>query len=332
MDSRTRFALSLGGLLALAVAAAAQNPPPATPAPIRLDTVRPDTLAPRLLYDETFAPGSNFVPRVTLEAGTVYRIETEPGQPVSVSYSRRPAAQPLFLVPLSGGGPEASGSAAFLVVPQSTDEYRIDIQWTQTEPVRLTIWTDPKEMSRWARMRASTAGLPTAGLSVRAVYLGGFVRPAWRSWVSQTTPRGLASAYGLEACVAVLPRGGWFSGPWGGCALALARLTRPDSAGGLWRLSIEPRYELSRPGAVVQQSVALTLGIATTVGLPGSAANTDYVGIGLGYQVATRALGRHLYVEADAGLTRMQQLGPGIEPLGRASVVPDLAAGLQYRF
>jgi len=329
MGRGPRRALIAGALLAGAANALAQNPPASPPAS-RADTTQRDTLAPHQLYDETFAPGSGIIPRVTLQAGMVYRIETQPGEPVSVSYSRLPAAEPLFLVPLGGGGPEASLSASFLVVPRTTTEYRIDIQWTQSEPVRLTIWTDPKEMSRWARMRAATAGLPAAGLSVRAVYFGPFVRPRWGFFLS--LPRGLASAYGVEACLAVLPRGGWFSGPWGGCALALARLTRPDSAGGLWLLSIEPRYEISRPDAALQQSVTFTLGIGTTVGLAGTESNTDYFAFGFGYQVATRALGRHLYPEGEAGLLRMQELGAGIEPLGKASIVPHLTAGLQYRF
>jgi hypothetical protein len=289
-----------------------------------------DTLVPRLLYDDVFAPGSTIIPRVVLQAQAVYRIETQPGQRVSVTYSRQPSQPPLFLVPLEGGPPEASQTASFLVVPRVTAEYRIDILYTVNEPVRLRIWTDPREMSRWARMRAATAGLPTAGLSLRAVSFGGFVRPRWAGFVS--SPRDLASASGVEACLAVLPRGGWFSGPYGGCALAIARLARADSAGGLWLLTTEPRFELTARGATFQQSVVLTLGIGTTVALPANERQTDYVAVGLGYQVATRALGRHLYVEAEAGLARLQELGGDLEPLGKASIVPRLAAGLQLRF
>jgi hypothetical protein len=327
VDRRARFALIAAGLLAVAPTAGAQRPPPAQPA--ARDAAARDTLVPRLVYDDVFPPGSTIIPRLVLQAGVVYRVETQPGQAVSVSYSRQPSQPPLFLVPLEGGPPEASHTASFLVVPRVTTEYRVDIQYTVNEPVRLRIWTDPKEMSRWARMRAATAGLPAAGLSVRAVYFGPFVRPRWAGFLS--APRGLAGATGVAACLAMLPRGGWFSGPFGGCALAITRLVRPDSAGGLWLLTTEPRYELTARGATLQQSVVLILGIGTTVALPANERQTDYVAVGVSYQVATRALGRHLYAEAEAGLARLQELGGGLEPVGTASVVPRLAAGLQLR-
>ncbi len=326
MDRRARVALIGAGLSALAAAAAAQNPPAAAP-PARADTAQRDTLAPRLLYDETFAPGSAIVPRIVLDAHMVYRIVTQPGQAVNVSYSRRPTLPPLFMVPLEGGPPEASGEASFLVVPQSTDEYRIDITYTTNQPVRLEIWTDPKEMSRMARVRALSAGQPAAGFGLRAVYFGPFVRPG-PEFNAATAQRGTASAAGIEACLGVIPRGEWISGPVGGCVLAVARLFRPDTAGGMWLLSTEPRWELSPPRAAVEQSVVVTVGIGTTV----SHGSGDYFELGLGYDVATRALGRGLYVEAEAGLARMQQLGGGLETIGKASIVPHLSAGLQLRF
>jgi len=331
MGHGSRLALTSAGLLAagllLAAFARAQSPPPAVAPHARTDTTPQDTLAPHLLYDETLPPNTTIVPRVTLQAGMVYRIETQPGEAVSVSYSRQPAAEPLLLVPLGGGGPTSSGSQSFLVVPRVTAEYRLDIQWTQTDPVRLTIWTDPKEMSRWARMRAATAGQPAAGVSVRAVYYGPFVRPG-PEFNASAGGRGTADAAGVQVCLAVVPRGEWISGPVGGCVLAVSRLFRPDSAGSMWLLSTEPRLMLSSPQAAIEHSVFVTAGIGTTVG----AGSTDYVILGLGYDLAVRALGPHLWFEAQAGVMRMQQLGSGFNPLGKASIVPRLGGGLQLRF
>jgi hypothetical protein len=334
VGGRARGALIAAAFLALAAAAVAQtpSPPPPTTRAALPDTAAPDTLAARQIFNDVFAPGSAIVPRIVLDKDVVYRIETEPGQEVSVSYSRRPGPQPLFLVPLEGGPPEASQTASFLVVPRSTEEYRIDILYTTDQPVRLRVWTDPKEMSRWARMRAATGNQPAAGVGVRAVFLGAFVRPHPQSLVFPEPPRGTTSARGVEACLAVVPRGAWISGPVGGCVLAIARFVRPDSAGGLWMLSSEPRLTLSAPEARLEQSVVLTVGIGTTIGLARGQQRTDYLALGLGYQVATRLLGRHLYADAEAGVARMQELGGGLETVGKASIVPRLAAGLQLRF
>ena len=277
------------------------------------------------------APGSAIGPRIVLQKDMVYRIETQPAQQVSVRYSRMPSQPPLFMLPLGGGGPEASGSASILVVPRSTEEYRIDVTYTTDQPVRLEVWTDPEEMSRWARMREQTRNLPTAGLGLRFVYLGPFVRPKPLNPGYPPPPRGTESASGVEGCLAVAPRGAWVSGRVGGCVLAISRFTRPDGSG-LWFLTTEPRYELSGPGAAIEQSVVVTAGIGTTVSTPGSETVTDYVELGLGYLAATPLLGRHVWAEAQAGASRMQELGGGFEPLGPASIVPDLALGVQFRF
>ncbi len=326
MDRRTLVALTAAITLARPAAAAAQAPKAAA-----RDTIASDTLAPQLLDEEMLAPNSAIVPRIVLHKGTVYRIETQPAQQVAVRYSRLPSQPPLFMLPLGGGGPNPSGSGSVLVVPRSTEEYRIDVSYTTDQPVRLEVWTDPEEMSRWARMREKTRGLPAAGLDLRAVYLGPFIGPQVSPY-STTTSRGMASAAGVEACLAVAPRGAWVSGRVGGCVLAVSRLSRPGSAGGLWFLTTQPRYELSSPGAAIEQSVVLTAGIGTTVSLPIGSGSTDYVELGLGYLAATPLLGRHLWAEAQAGVSRMQELGGGFDPMGRASLVPDLALGVQFRF
>ncbi len=336
MDRGPHHALIAALLLATATTAAAQNPPSPPPSPdtTQPTTARRDTLARALVLDEMFAVGpSALVPRVALEEGVVYRVELQPAAAIiTVRSARRPSQPPLFLVPLEGGGPVgASQTAAFLVVPRSTEEYRFDVAVEGTEPVRVRVWTDPREMSRYARMRQATKDLPMAGLGIRAVYMGPFVRPNQKV-PNPGVPRGTASAAGVEVCLAAVPRGAWVSGPVGGCVLAVGGFARPDSAGGLWYIGTEPRYELTAPGAGVEQSVVLTVGIATTFGTAGSSKRTDYIALALGYHVATRALGRHLYVEAEGDLARMQELGAGLEPTGPASLVPRLGAGLQLRF
>lgn len=336
MDREPHRALIAALLLATATAVAAQNPPspPPSPAVTSRDTTTRDTLARVLLLDEMFAVGpSALVPRVALEEGQVYRVEIQPAAAtISVTSVRRPSLAPLFLVPLEGGGPVGgSQTAAWLMVPRSTEEYRFTVAVEGSEPVRLRVWTDPREMSRWARMRAATRGMPVAGFGIRAVYMGPFVR-ANQKVPNPGVPRGTASAAGVEVCLAAVPRGAWVSGPVGGCVLALGGFARPDSAGGLWYIGTEPRYEWTPPGAVIEQSVVLTVGIATTFGTAGSSRRTDYIALALGYHAATRALGRHLYVEVEGDLARMQELGAGLEPKGPASLVPRLAAGLQLRF
>jgi len=326
------LALIAGILVSTAATAAAQNPP--TTPPARPDTARRDPLARELVLDEMFAVGpSALAPRIVLQGGVVYRVEVQPAQgEMSVRSVRHPSLPPLFMVPLEGGGPVGGSQiAAFLLVPRSTEEYRIDVVAEGTEPIRVRIWTDPKEMSRYARMREATRGIPTAGVSVRAVYMGAFVRPDLKSPVPGVS-RATASAMGTEVCFGVVPRGAWISGRFGGCVLALGGFTRPDSAGGLWFIGTEPRYELTAPGAAIEQSLVLTVGIATTFGTAGSSRRTDYLALALGYHVATRLLGRRLYGEAEADLARMQDLGGGLEPTGTASLVPRLATGLQLRF
>jgi hypothetical protein len=311
-------------LASFAIGLAAQNPPSTTPPP----SPRHDSLARELILDEVVAVGPSAIPlRVTLTEGTVYRLEAQPGSAdIVVRSVRQPSLPPLFLMPLVGGGPPgASQASAFLLVPRSTQEYRIDVTVTGTDPVRLRVWTDPREMSRYARMRQATAHLPMAGLSVRAAYYGAFVRPG----PAQAT----ASAFGVETCFGVVPRGAWASGPIGGCVLALGVYSRPDSAGKLLLIATEPRLELGAPGATLEKSLVLTIGLGTAFSVPRHT-KMDYLALGLGLEAATRVvgLGRHWYIEAEAGVARFQQLGAGLEPTGRASLVPHLALGLQLRF
>jgi len=318
MGSRARVALIALSLALAGRGLVAQNPTPAAPAPPR------DSLAREQVYDDVFPGGS---PWVTLTEGVVYRLEIQPaGATITIRSARQPSPQPLLLIPIEGGGtPGASRTAAYLLVPRATERYRIDVAGGEP-PIRVRVETDPREMSRWARMQQETKDLPMAGLSLRGVYLGPFVRPH----AAGVPPTGTASAAGVEACFAVVPRGAWARGPLGGCALAVARYARPDSAGGMWFIGTEPAYLLSGPGARVETGIVATLGIGSAV----SSVRMDYLALGLDFQVAAAVpgLGRHWRVEAEAGLARLQRLGDGLEPDGQANVVPHFGLGLQLRF
>ena len=285
-------------------------------------------MAREQVLNEIIPPGATFAPRVTLIDGTVYRVEIQPSTAtVSVRSARRPSLPPLFLIPLEGGGaPGVSQTAAFLLIPRSTEEYRFDLSVYGTEPVRIRVETDPREAARYTRMRQDTKNLPAAGLSLRAVYLGAFSRPQRSDLLDQA---GSASATGVEACFALVPRGAWSFGRLGGCALSIARYQRPDPAGGMWFVGTEPAYVLTRPGATMETSVVATLGIGAAT----PPFNTAYLDLGLGFQVATGipGLGRPWRAEAEVGFARLQELGDGLEPKGRANVVPHLGLGLQFR-
>jgi hypothetical protein len=325
MGRRAREALIALALAASAQHLAAQNPPPAPAAPPR------DSLAREQIYNDIIPPGAAFAPRVPLVEGTVYRVEIQPATAtVSIRSAGRPTLPPLFMVPLEGGGGGASQTSAFLIVPRSTEEYRFDVTVYGTEPVRLRVETDPREMSRYARMREATKNLPAAGVSLRAVYIGPFVRP--RSSYSPPPPRGNAAASGVEACFAVVPHGTWSAGRLGGCLLAVARLQRPDTAGALWYFGTEPEIGLSAPGSAIEQSVTLTIGIASADNLPSGNEATDYVVYALGYRVVTRLVGRHLYADAEASVASARENVGFLNATGKGNIVPRLALGMQFRF
>jgi hypothetical protein len=269
---------------------------------------------------------SGLSPRIILRKGIVYRVEVLPASAqVGVRSVRQPALPPLFLVPLAGGGPGDVAGAAFLVVPNSTGEYWIDLSANGNEPVRIRLETDPKEMSRWARIRALSRGQPAAGFSMRAVYLGAFTKPA-SGFVNQTP--GTASAVGVEGCLAIVPHGQWIDAAFGGCVLAIARYARPGGAGLMWYIGSEPGWVVTGRNAPVETSIVFTLGIGTATGVN----PVDYSVVGLGVQLAstTALLGGHLWPEAQAGFSSVHVLTFNYG--GETHVVPHLAAGFELRF
>jgi hypothetical protein len=157
-----------------------------------------------LVMDELFAVGpSAFAPRVTLQQGTVYRLEMQPAAAsVSIRPALHPSQPPLLMIPLEGGGivTGASQTAVFLLVPHSTEEYRLDVNAGGTEPVRIRIWADPKESARWSRIHTEGLRLPVLAAAVSATFLTRFRD-------SYGTPYSAQSAYGLKTRLAVVPKG-----------------------------------------------------------------------------------------------------------------------------
>lgn len=272
MGGRTHRTLIVAALLTAATAAAAQNPTPA-----RSAGAAPDTLTPELIFSDVFSGRPAVAPRVSLRKGVVYRIETEPAAEVSVRSARHPSLPPLMMVPLSR---EAlpGGDFAGLIVPRSDDEYRLDLVSSTDEPVRIRIWRDPKESSRFARIQAEGFRAPILAVEIRAVYLASF-RDAHSSrqdsvFGDNTTPQ---SAYGVEGCLAVLPNGRILPDRIGGCALTFALWYR-GAGRNFYSLGIAPEY-------VVRKTATSTLSLSPQLAFGntrGGRPRADYTFIGIG--------------------------------------------------
>lgn len=320
MGGRTHRALIAAAVLA-AHAAVAQNPPPA---PAR------DTLTPELIFNDVFTTNAAIPGSVVLSEGVVYRVEIQPNAAsVSFRVRRHPTLPPLLMVALSGEAAE-SQTAYYLIVPRASDEYRIDVTAQGDEPVRVRIWSDPREMSRYARMRAATGGLPTAGLGLRFAYLGPFQTPP--RYVGAPAPEN-TSALGAELCLGVVPRGAWSYGSIGGCVLQIGYYSRPPH-GNMLFFSVAPHVEVTAPRAPTQISATAQVGLGTTLSVSqSSGGSVTYLILGLGLDAATPVpeTSRHLWLDAELSLVRIQQV-KGYTPAGGANIVPRLATGVQFRF
>jgi hypothetical protein len=322
MGSRARHALIIAALAALPAVLTAQRPPAA---PAR-DTVARDTLAPELIFNDIFAGASTLAPRVLLTKHVVYRVEVQPASAnLSIRAVRQPSLPPMFLVPLEGGGaPGASQTAAFLVVPPSTQEYRIDVTATGGEPVRLRVWRDPKESARFSRIRAEGFRAPILAVSLRAMYLTSF-RDAYSSALDTqfgyfTTPQ---SALGVKGCLAVVPNGRVLPDRLGGCAIAVT-FWRRASGRNFFTVGIEPELVVRR-GPTWEVSVSPQLAFGNTTG---GAPKTSYVLLGAGarYTVAfarTPTLG----FLTEASLVNVRSLPSSLDPRRVSALALSLGAG-----
>lgn len=312
MRRGARAILGVPGLL-WAAAAPAQN------APV------PDDSA-RQIYNDVFFGQPAPPAFVVLSEDLVYRIEIEPATArVSVRVARHPGMAPLFLVPL-GGDPGSSGAAAYLMVPRSSDEYRLDVTTTGGEPVRVRIWVDPKENARWARMREQSRNQRPAGISLRVVSFGPFRSMQVSSFDSTRT----ASADGWEACLALLPRSSWMRGALGGCVVSVTVLERSRTDGSVFFIGTAPRVELWRSPGTTSLALELQVGLGQTTTGTGTAIDYFLVGAGALLSFPLPVAARRLFGEVELGLANIQgSTGPTD---AESHTVRRLAAGLQLAF
>jgi hypothetical protein len=285
-------------------------------------------MAREQILNEIIPEGATFAPRATLTKGIVYRVEIQPASAdVSVRSARRPSLPPLFMIPLEGGGAAegASQTAAFLVVPSSTEEYRFDVRAYGGEPVRIRVETDPREMARWTRIRSEGFRLPVLAAAARLMYLTTF-RDAYSSPLDSlygygTTPR---SAVGLKTCLAVVPNGRVLPDRFGGCALALT-LWRRASGRNFYTLGLEPEVVVRRtPVSEISISPQVAFGNTT-----GGAPRASYVLLGLGARYA-RVLTHKpaLGFQAEATVLNVRSMPATVNPTRVSAIALSLGAGL----
>ncbi len=300
-------ALILAALAAAPVAVAAQNPPPAATR---------DSLAPQLLFNDVFEPGSAIPARVELKKDVVYRIEVDPGTaPVTIRDVRNLSLPPLLMVPLVSSGP-ASGTAASLVVPRASGTYRLDVLPGPDVPVRVKIWTDPKEMARYTRIRAEGFRAPVLALAVSAQYMLPF-QDAYSSPQDSLLGYHTASqaALGFETCLAVIPNGRLLPDRLGGCAVTFGLWSRGFGRN-FYKIGIAPELVLARRGSgELTLSPQLAFG-ATRGGAP--AAQYVFWGLGGHYRIAPGG-STHFAFDVTATLFNVRSLDEGIIPASAPS-------------
>ena len=286
-----------------------------------------DTLAPQTIFNDVFIGQPAAPAYVVLAQGTVYRIEAEPAAArIAIRQARRPGMPPLFLVPLDDrSGP--AGGAAYLLVPNRSAEYRLDVETAGDEPVRVRILTDPAENARLTRIRRDGFRLPLLGAAVRAGYLATF-RDAYATpndslYGYHTEPH---AATGVEGCLRVVPSGRVLPARVGGCAVTVGFWRRP--AGRDFRMiGIAPEVVLRRAGS---RSIALSPEIAfgsTRGGRP----RAQYVFLALGLRYAVRMPGPGsppLAWEFSGSLVNVRSLPSALDYRRVSTLTLRLGAGL----
>ncbi len=320
MGGRARHALTAAALAALASAAAAQNPPAAPPAR--------DTTAPQLIFNDVFAPGEALPAFVTLGEAVVYRIEIQPAAArVNIRVRGRPSLPPLLMVPLSGEAADQE-TASYLIVPRSSADYQIDVAAAGDEPVRVRIWTDPKEGSRYARIHAEGFRVPILAAAVEAVYLASF-RDAYSSSADSvfgyhTAPE---SAYGIEGCLAVLPNGKLLPDRVGGCAV-VAALWHRGSGRSFYTIGIAPEYVVRRR-ATSALAVSPQLAFGNTTGGKPTAQYT-FIGLGVRY-TASLGLNAASGYQLEAAIVNVRSLPAALDPRRVSTFTLRIGAGLTLK-
>ena len=270
-------------------------------------------------------PGTGIAGYVVLSEGVVYRVEVDGGANVDFRVRRRPSLPPLLMVPLSR---EAAPGQSYLIVPRASEEYRIDVTVLGDEPVRLRIWTDPKEGSRWARIHAEGFRLPILAAGVQAVYIATF-RDATSSKFDSafgyhTAPQ---SATGFEGCLAVLPTGRILPDRVGGCALTFGLWSR-GSGRNFYTLGIAPEYVVRRTAdGAFSVSPQLAFG-STTGGKP--TAQYTFIGLGGRYAASLAALPALAY-QVEIVVLDIRSLPASYDSRRVSSITLRVGAGLALK-
>ncbi len=196
-----------------------------------------DTTA--VIFEETF-PGPYEV--LTLAGETAYRVEVRSSDPqlppaeIVVHSLTHSIAPPLLLTPLSDEA-ITTGGHSYLLIPDRTDDYRIDV--VTPTPLYVRIIRDGAESRRWAAARARRGVVPSPGAGVSAIAMGNFPLPVAASNTIAGEPA--AGAHGLGFCA------GSFAN--GGCAVDVGLYNR-GGTGTTVSVALEPRSRIGALGPV----------------------------------------------------------------------------------
>jgi len=306
---------------ALARAALAQNPPAPSPTqPSPPDTTRRDTTAQdtsgiaRLLYIDNIVAGSAIVPRVHLTKGVVYKVEVEPVAALVVTRALHPRQPPLLLVPLQTEA--ILGTAGYLVVPPSTEDYLLDVSSDVNVTVR--IYFDPKESARYNRIKAEGFRAPVLSFGLGAVFVPPF-RDASSLYVS-----GPQAAYGLRMCVGVIANGRLLPDRVGGCAISLA-LWKRSARRNFFTVGLEPEIVIRRR-ALQEVSIVPQVAFGNTTGGSPYATYALY-GLGVRYSAAL-ASDPHIALAAQANV---EDLASHVNGATLHTLFPSIGVGLIFK-
>ena len=286
----------------------------------------PSSDASRQIFNDVFLGQPAPPGFVVLMEGLVYRLEIEPATAqISVRVARRTSLPPLFLVPLSDASGPAQG-AAYLLVPRTSDEYRLDVATYGDGQARVRIFADSAENARWARIREASRNQRPAGVSLRVVYFGAF----------RSAPRGYAdpirkdAGFGVEACVALLPHSAWLRQALGGCVFSVTLVQRSLAAGRAVFFSMAPRIELLRSRGGVALSGGVHIGLGSTTATTESSLHYFIVGASTSAGFPVPLTRRHLVAEVELGFNSIQGSTNSFDR--HTDVAPRVSAGLQYAF
>ncbi|HEY2807015.1 MAG TPA: hypothetical protein VGI92_14245 [Gemmatimonadales bacterium] len=262
-----------------------------------------------MVLNEVF-PGSYVT--VMLAGDVSYRLElraaapTLPAATVTIRSLRNQGAPPLVLTPI-GDQAAPSGGHSYLLIPDHSDEYRVDVATDEMLFVRI-IRDDP-ETRRWASARAESQRLGQPGLGVSAVSMGALGRDDADARVG---------GRGVGLCLGTFHNGG--------CVMDLALFSR-GGAGTGFSLGMEPRHPLAGNRRVLL-SVGANFGIGESTN---HSAEQTYVMAGGGVIGDWAAL-PHLTMEMQVGLLATMALHDSMNGSAFSPTLPGrIAIGLRYR-